>query len=115
MDAWHWKDALVKEMMEYTLTFLLTFRRSGWWAEPVLKPTKEYAKEVQELSSYLSNAKAYLGESSKERNIVLESTKVYLMVLKLYLSMPMKRKTNYRCSTVCKQSGIKKNGYCWRL
>ena len=76
LDAWNWKDALIKENDGIHITFPSTFRRSGWWAEPgSIEANKDYAKQVLELSSFLSNAKAYLGDNSKERNLVLESTK----------------------------------------
>ena len=76
LDAWNWKDALIKENDGIHINFPSTFRRSGWWAEPgSIEANKDYAKQVLELSSFLSNAKAYLGDNSKERNLVLESTK----------------------------------------
>jgi imidazolonepropionase-like amidohydrolase len=76
LDAWHWKDAIIKENDGIHINFPSTFRRSGWWAEPgSIEANKDYAKQVLELSGFLSNAKAYLGDSSKERNLVLESTK----------------------------------------
>ena len=76
LDAWNWKDALIKENDGIHINFPSTFRRSGWWAEPgSIEANKDYAKQVLELSSFLSNTKAYLGDNSKERNLVLESTK----------------------------------------
>ena len=76
LDAWNWKDALIKENDGIHINFPSTFRRSGWWAEPgSIEANKDYAKQVLELSSFLSNAKAYIGDHSKERNLVLESTK----------------------------------------
>jgi hypothetical protein len=57
-------------MMECTWTFL-QLSRSGSWFEPgSIEPNKDYAKQILELSTFLSNAKAYLGDSSKERNLV---------------------------------------------
>ena len=76
LDAWNWKDAMVKENDGMHMNFPATFRRSGSWFEPgSIEPNKDYAKQILELSAFLSNAKAYLGDSSKERNLVLESTK----------------------------------------
>jgi hypothetical protein len=58
------------------MNFPATFRRSGSWFEPgSIEPNKDYTKQILELSTFLSNAKAYLGDSSKERNLVLEATK----------------------------------------
>lgn len=76
LDAWNWKDAMIKENDGMHMNFPATFRRSGSWFEPgSIEPNKDYAKQILELSTFLSNAKAYLGESSKERNLVLEATK----------------------------------------
>lgn len=76
LDAWHWQDALVKENDGMHLNFPSTFRRSGWWAEPgAIEANKDYPKQVNELNSFFTNAKAYLGDTAKERNLVLESTK----------------------------------------
>ena len=76
LDAWNWKDAMIKENDGIHMNFPATFRRSGSWFEPgIIEPNKDYAKQILELSTFLSNAKAYLGDSSKERNLVLEATK----------------------------------------
>ena len=76
LDAWNWKDAVIKENDGMHMNFPTTFRRSGSWFEPgSIEPNKDYAKQILELTAFLSNAKAYLGDSSKERNLVLESTK----------------------------------------
>jgi len=76
LDAWNWKDAMIKENDGMHMNFPATFRRSGSWFEPgIIEPNKDYAKQILELSTFLSNAKAYLGDSSKERNLVLEATK----------------------------------------
>ena len=76
LDAWNWKDATIKENDGMHMNFPATFRRSGSWFEPgSIEPNKDHAKQILELSTFLSNAKAYLGDSSKERNLVLEATK----------------------------------------
>nr|WP_235831753.1 amidohydrolase family protein [Flavobacterium rhamnosiphilum] len=76
LDAWNWKDALIKENDGIHIDFPSSFRRSGSWFEPgSIEANKDYAKQVLELSSFLSNSKAYLGDSSKDRNLTLESTK----------------------------------------
>ncbi|OAB30452.1 Imidazolonepropionase [Flavobacterium fryxellicola] len=76
LDAWHWKDAIIKENDGIHINFPSTFKRSGSWFEPgSIEANKDYSKQILELSAFLSNAKSYLGASSKERNLVLESTK----------------------------------------
>ena len=76
LDAWSWQDAVIKESNGIHLNFPSTFKRSGWWAEPgVIEANKDYIKQTDEVSVFLSNAKAYLGDISKERNLAFESTK----------------------------------------
>lgn len=76
LDAWNWKDALIKENDGIHVNFPATFKRGGSWFEPGnIEANKDYSKQILELSAFLSTSKAYLGESSKERNLVLESTK----------------------------------------
>lgn len=76
LDAWSWQDAVIKENSGIHLNFPSTFKRSGWWAEPgVIESNKDYIKQTDEVSSFLSNSKSYLGDISKERNLAFESTK----------------------------------------
>nr|WP_315182042.1 amidohydrolase family protein [uncultured Flavobacterium sp.] len=76
LDAWNWKDALIKENDGIHVNFPTSFRRLGSRFEPGgIETNKDYAKQVLELSAFLANAKAYLGDGSKDRNLVLESTK----------------------------------------
>ncbi|MEM8522054.1 amidohydrolase family protein [Flavobacterium sp. PL12] len=76
LDAWHWNDAIIKENDGIHVNFPSTFRRSGSWFEPGgIEANKEYSKQISELAAFLTSAKAYLGASSKDRNLVLESTK----------------------------------------
>lgn len=76
LDAWSWKDAILKENDGIHLNFPTTFRRGGTWFEPgIIEPNKDYAKQVDEVNAFLVNAKAYTGTAPKERNLILESTK----------------------------------------
>lgn len=76
LDAWNWADALIKENDGIHVNFPTTFKRGGSRFEPgSIEPNKDYAKQVLELSSFLANARAYLGDNLKDRNLVLESTK----------------------------------------
>ncbi|WP_269235096.1 amidohydrolase family protein [Flavobacterium flavigenum] len=76
LDAWTWKDALVKENDGIHLNFPSGFRRTGNWFEPgIIEPNKDYATQINEINSFLINSKAYLGETSKQRNVIFESTK----------------------------------------
>ncbi|KUJ62051.1 amidohydrolase [Flavobacteriaceae bacterium CRH] len=76
LDAWSWKDAVIKEDDGIHLDFPSTFRRSGNWFEPgIIEANKDYPKQVEEIIAFLSNAKAYNLAAAKEKNIVLEATK----------------------------------------
>jgi imidazolonepropionase-like amidohydrolase len=76
LDAWNWKDALIRENDGIHVNFPTSYRRLGSRFEPGgIETNKDYAKQVLELSAFLANAKAYLGDGSKDRNLVLESTK----------------------------------------
>ncbi|WP_202701911.1 amidohydrolase family protein [Flavobacterium sp. UGB4466] len=76
LDAWSWKDAIIKEDDGIHLDFPSNFRRSGSWFEPgVIEANKDYPKQVEEIAAFWSNAKAYNQAASKERNIVFEATK----------------------------------------
>jgi len=76
LDAWNWKDATIKENDGVHLNFPANYIRTGWWAEPGgIEANKEYLKQIEEIKSFFTNAKAYLADASKERNLVLESMK----------------------------------------
>jgi imidazolonepropionase-like amidohydrolase len=77
LDAWSWKDAVIKENDGIHLSFPSTFRRSGWWAEPGnIEANKDYLKQVDEIKVFLSNCKAYVVQANnKEKNVAFEATK----------------------------------------
>lgn len=76
LDAWNWKDALIKENDGIHLNFPSSFKRSGSWFEPgTIEANKDYIKQIAEVTAFLANAKAYLANSSKERNLIFEATK----------------------------------------
>ena len=76
LDAWSWKDAVIKENDGIHLNFPSGFKRSGSWFEPgIIEANKDYPKQVEEINAFLINSKAYNQTAAKERNIVLEATK----------------------------------------
>jgi imidazolonepropionase-like amidohydrolase len=76
LDAWSWKDAILKENDGIHLNFPSNFKRSGTWFEPgVIEANKDYPKQVEEINAFLINAKAYNQTAPKDRNLVLEATK----------------------------------------
>ncbi|MFT4942509.1 MAG: imidazolonepropionase-like amidohydrolase [Candidatus Paceibacteria bacterium] len=60
-DAWNWEDAAIKTDDGIHLHWPSTFRRGRWWAgEPRgYQPNKKYTEDVQEITSYLKNSKAF--------------------------------------------------------
>ncbi|WP_115462468.1 amidohydrolase family protein [Winogradskyella aurantiaca] len=60
-DAWNWEDAAVKVDEGLHINWPNTFTRGRWWLgeDPGLKPNKNYSKQIQELSNYLSESKTY--------------------------------------------------------
>ena len=109
LDAWHWQDALVKENDGMHLNFPSTFRRSGWWAEPgAIEANKDYPKQVNDLNSFFTNAKAYLGDTAKERNLVLESTKGLFDGTQTLYIHANEEKQIIDAVQFAKQNGIKK-------
>jgi len=76
LDAWSWKDALLKENDGIHLDFPSSFKKSGSWFEPgTSEPNKDYKTQIEEINTFLSNAKAYNLDTAKERNLILEATK----------------------------------------
>lgn len=76
LDAWHWKDALIKENDGIHLNFPAAFRKSGSWFEPgTIEANKDYTKQLEEINAFFSNSKAYLANTPKERNLIFESMK----------------------------------------
>ena len=76
LDAWNWKDALIKENDGIHLNFPLMSMKSGSWFEPgTNEANKEYLKQTEEINSFFANSKAYLSDASKERNLVFEAMK----------------------------------------
>ena len=76
LDAWNWKDALIKENDGVHLDFPRIYRKTGSKFEPgYVVVNKEYLKQIENLSLFFANSKAYLEGSSKERNLIFESMK----------------------------------------
>jgi imidazolonepropionase-like amidohydrolase len=75
LDAWSWQDAVIRENDGIHLNFPSTTVRRGWWTEPgSIEVNKEYFNELEKLKTFLQNAKAYVAETSKDRNLIYEST-----------------------------------------
>ncbi len=74
-DAWNWEDASIKTDDGIHMNWPSSFSRGRWWLgeDPGLKPNKDYAKEVKELSDYLTEAKSYNNGDKGETHLPYEA------------------------------------------
>jgi imidazolonepropionase-like amidohydrolase len=109
LDAWSWQEAVMKENDGIHLNFPSTTSRSGWWAEPgAMETNKDYLKQVDEVKTFLLNAKAYMAESSKERNLIYESTAgLFIGVQTLFVHADQEKQI-IDAVQLAKENGIKK-------
>lgn len=76
LDAWTWQDAIMKENDGIHLNFPSSYKKSGSWFEPgSIEENKEYKTQINEILTFLANAKAYQTDNVKERNLIFEATK----------------------------------------
>lgn len=76
LDAWNWKDAIIKEDDGIHLNWPATFSRGGFRSEVrTLEPNKDYAKQTDELHTFFNNSKTYLKGKQAEKNVVFEAMK----------------------------------------
>ena len=71
-DAWNWEDAAVKVDDGIHLNWPSLFRRGSWWlgeSTSAFFPNKKYQEQVDEVKSFIQNAKAYGKVPSKETHI----------------------------------------------
>ena len=74
-DAWNWEDATIKADNGIHVNWPSSFRRGRWWLgeDRGLKPNKDYAKEVKELSDYFNEAKSYNKGNKSELHLPFEA------------------------------------------
>jgi imidazolonepropionase-like amidohydrolase len=75
LNAWNWKEAVIKENDGIHLNFPSNFKKGRRAENGVIEVNKDYNDEIQKIREYFTNAKAYNLDSSKERNLVLEANK----------------------------------------
>ena len=70
-DAWNWEDAAIKTEDGIHINWPSSFSRGRWWLgeDPGLKPNKDYAKQVKELSDYFNESKSYNKGDKKENHL----------------------------------------------
>jgi len=75
LDAWNWEDAAIKTDDGIHLNWPSTYSRGRWWlGEPnVLKENKNYAKEIEELTNYFAQSKAYNANKTSPKDLPFEA------------------------------------------
>lgn len=75
-DAWNWEDAAVKVDDAIHLNWPRSFRRGRWWVgEPRgYRPNDNYSEQIDEVRSFIKNARAYGKSTPAERNLAFEAT-----------------------------------------
>ena len=75
-DAWNWEDAAVKVDDGIHLNWPNTFRRGRWYlGEPRgYQPNKDYEKQIEEVVSFLKNARVYGKGKTTDVNPAFEAS-----------------------------------------
>ena len=74
-DAWNWEDAVIKVDDGIHMNWPSSFTRGRWWLgeDPGLKPNKNYAKQIKELTDYFNESKSYNSGSKEETHLPYEA------------------------------------------
>ncbi len=75
LDAWNWEDAAIKENDGIHLNWPSTYSRGRWWlGEPSnLKENEKYKEQVDELTAYFTESKAYNTSAKRPRHLPFEA------------------------------------------
>jgi len=73
-DAWNWEDAAYKTDEGIFMDWPSTMTRGRWWLgeDPGFTTNKEYNKEVNEITSFFKNSRAY-GKGNTSKNLPFEA------------------------------------------
>ncbi len=108
LDAWNWEDAAVKVDDGIHVNWPSSFRQGRWWlGEPRgFSPNKKYMQQVEQLKSFLQNAKAYNAGNKTPENIPFEATAgIFNGTQKLYIHAQAAREITDAITTL-KELGI---------
>ncbi|WP_340076674.1 amidohydrolase family protein [Leptobacterium sp. I13] len=89
LDAWNWEEAAIKTDDAIHMNWPNSFVRGRWWLgeDPGLKPNKKYTEQVDELKTFLKQAKAYLQGSRSPKNLPFEAVEgLFTGKQKLYVN-----------------------------
>lgn len=75
LDAWNWEDATLKADDGIHLNWPNPFTRGRWWLgePPGMKPNNNYQKQVDEISGFVQESKAYLKGNKAVKNLPYEA------------------------------------------
>ncbi len=59
LDAWNWQDAAIKAEAGIHLNWPVSYRNTGWWAEPGENERQKWEEDVLELTTFFDEAKNY--------------------------------------------------------
>ena len=74
LDAWNWEDAALRADDGIWLNWPSWFSRRGWWAEPgPTEKNKRYDEQVEEIMTFMSEARAYANGENDKSNLKFEA------------------------------------------
>ncbi|ARV14317.1 amidohydrolase family protein [Polaribacter sp. SA4-12] len=76
-DAWNWEDAAIKKDDAIHINWPGSLTRGRWWMgeDPALKEDKNYAKKIEKITTFFSEAKRYLASNTSTENLPFKATK----------------------------------------
>ena len=74
-DAWNWEDAAMKIDDGMHMNWPASFTRGRWWLgeDPAMKANPNYPKQVESISQFIGESKAYLSGSKATVNLAYEA------------------------------------------
>ena len=108
LDAWSWKEAVIKENDGIHLNFPNTFKTGRGAENGVIEINKDYQKQIEEIMNFINTARAYNSVNSTERNLVLESMKGLFEGKQTLFVNANDEKQIIDAITIFKENGIQK-------
>ncbi|CAM1353954.1 amidohydrolase family protein [Tenacibaculum insulae] len=108
-DAWNWEDAALKADDGVHMNWPSNFSRGRWWLgeDPGLKPNKNYTKNIDKITTYINNAKAYLSSNKSSKILPYEALQGVLKgTQKMFVHVSGQKAITDAVTTLLK-SGIK--------
>ena len=108
LDAWNWEDAALKIDDAIHMNWPGSFTSGRWWLgeDPALKADKNYAKNIDKIKSYFTDAKSYLASNPPKKHLPYEATKgLFNGSQKLFIHVSGQREITDAVS-ICKDLGI---------